>query len=210
MNNGIRLVCFDLGGVVVQICRSWAEGCTAAGIDVRGDVDGLFADSRGWEELNGDYQCGRITTDEFARRFTELVDGLYTPAEVLRVHRAWTREEYPGVGALVDRVHEAGLETAVLSNTCEDHWEVLHELPAFRALRNRHGSHELGLRKPDPAIYAALEEAVGFGAEEIVFFDDLVKNVEAARGRGWDAVTIDPLGDTAGQMEGALVERGVI
>ncbi len=31
----IRLVCFDLGGVVIRICRTWAEGCAAAGLEVR-------------------------------------------------------------------------------------------------------------------------------------------------------------------------------
>ena len=33
----IRLVCFDLGGVLVKICRSWSDGCRAAGLDVRID-----------------------------------------------------------------------------------------------------------------------------------------------------------------------------
>ena len=30
------LVCFDLGGVVIRICRSWEEGCAAAGLPLRG------------------------------------------------------------------------------------------------------------------------------------------------------------------------------
>ncbi len=210
MNDGIRLVCFDLGGVIVRICRSWAEGCRGVGLDVRGDVDTLLTGSPRWAELNSAYQCGRISTDEFARRFSELVGGLYDADEVLRVHKAWTREEYPGVNALVARVHEAGIETAVLSNTCEDHWAILHELPTFQALRNRHGSHELGVRKPDPAIYAALEDSVGFRGEEIVFFDDLPENVEAARECGWQAVLVDHAGEPARQMEAALMERGVL
>jgi putative hydrolase of the HAD superfamily len=210
MKNGIRLVCFDLGGVVVRICRSWAEGCRAAGLDVRGDVDGICAGPNGWPELNGAYQCGRISTDAFACRFSDMVGGLYAPEEILRVHRAWTLAEYRGVGALIDRVHEAGVETAVLSNTCEDHWAILHELPAFRALRNRHGSHELGLCKPDPAIYAALEASVGFSGAEVVFFDDLEENVRAARGCGWDAVQVDHAGEPAAQMAAALVERGLL
>ena len=29
------VICFDLGGVLVRICRDWNEGCAAAGIDPR-------------------------------------------------------------------------------------------------------------------------------------------------------------------------------
>ena len=33
MANSISLVCFDLGGVVLRICQSWAEGCVVAGLE---------------------------------------------------------------------------------------------------------------------------------------------------------------------------------
>ena len=29
------VICFDLGGVLVRICRDWNEGCVAAGIEPR-------------------------------------------------------------------------------------------------------------------------------------------------------------------------------
>ncbi len=35
MTCSIQLVCFDVGGVVVRICHTWAEGCAAAGITPR-------------------------------------------------------------------------------------------------------------------------------------------------------------------------------
>lgn len=211
MDRPIRLVCFDLGGVVIRICRDWAQACACAGVAVRGDVDALWAngDER-WHVLNDAYQRGRVSTTDFARRCAVLLGGIYTVEEILRVHRAWTREEYPGVGALVERIHAAGVETAVLSNTCADHWEVLHGQPAFRALRNRHASHLLGLRKPDPAIYAALERSVGWTGASIAFFDDTPENVNAARARGWRAERIDHEGDTARQMADALAGMGVL
>jgi HAD superfamily hydrolase (TIGR01509 family) len=49
-------------------------------------------------------------------------------------------------------------------------------------------SHEVGLRKPDPAIYALTAERLGVQPHEIVFLDDVVANVEAARRAGWHAV----------------------
>ncbi|SHK29062.1 putative hydrolase of the HAD superfamily [Pseudonocardia thermophila] len=48
-------------------------------------------------------------------------------------------------------------------------------------------SAEVGLAKPDPAIYAAADEAYGTAPQDVVFFDDRPANVEAARAHGWAA-----------------------
>jgi putative hydrolase of the HAD superfamily len=49
-------------------------------------------------------------------------------------------------------------------------------------------SHEVGLRKPDPAIYALTAERLAVEPHEIVFLDDVATNVDAARRAGWHAV----------------------
>lgn len=46
-------------------------------------------------------------------------------------------------------------------------------------------SAEVGLMKPDPAIYAHADSL--WGAGPAVFFDDKPENVDAARAHGWDA-----------------------
>lgn len=48
-------------------------------------------------------------------------------------------------------------------------------------------SGELGIAKPDDAIYAAVTAALDVDASEVVFFDDRQVNVDAARRAGWDA-----------------------
>jgi len=127
------------------------------------------------------------------------------------VHAAWLLGEYEGVADLVRGLHDAGVETACLSNTNHDHWEQMlaGEFPALRSLRHRHASHVLGLRKPDGAIYEAFERATSRTPDRIVFFDDLEENVFAARARGWRAVHVDHTGDTAAQIRDALAELGL-
>jgi FMN phosphatase YigB (HAD superfamily) len=49
-------------------------------------------------------------------------------------------------------------------------------------------SHEVGLAKPDPAIYELTASRLGVAGEEIVFLDDVEVNVEGARRAGWHAV----------------------
>lgn len=194
---------------MLRICRSWREGCAAAALDVRGDVDAMSA-SEQWAALNDAYQRGRIDVEAFVGGFSEMVGGLYSPDEILRVHLGWTLGEYEGVGDVVDRIHAAGVETAVLSNTSHDHWEIMPQYPAWRKLRNKLASHLLAIRKPDAAAYRAVQEHTGFAGAEILFFDDLPENVEAARRFGWRAEQIDPSGSTAEQIDAALVAHGVL
>jgi epoxide hydrolase-like predicted phosphatase len=49
-------------------------------------------------------------------------------------------------------------------------------------------SSEVGLAKPDPAIYELTASRLGVAGEEIVFLDDAEVNVEGARATGWHAV----------------------
>ena len=37
--NSVRCVCFDWGGVLLRICRSFAEGVRAAGLELRPGAD---------------------------------------------------------------------------------------------------------------------------------------------------------------------------
>jgi FMN phosphatase YigB (HAD superfamily) len=214
-------VVFDLGGVIVRIARSWAEGCRAAGLPVRAPeqmgADGMIARRR---ELSRAYQEGRVSCDEYCRLVAESTDGHYTPEEIRRVHDAWTMGEYPGVHELVHEIRAAGVLTGVLSNTNHSHWVRLvpppdHPAPEYRTPRlvdHPHASHLLGLSKPGLEIYRRFTEITGYRGreEEIIFFDDLEENVQAARAVGWQAEWIDHAGDTAAQMRAHLVRRGVL
>jgi HAD superfamily hydrolase (TIGR01509 family) len=49
-------------------------------------------------------------------------------------------------------------------------------------------SHEVGMRKPDPAIFRHVESLSGRPAAEHVFVDDLPELVAGARAVGWEAI----------------------
>jgi len=210
----IRLVCFDLGGVLIRICRSWEEGCRAAGLDVRYGANGSGATGgAGWyasPDVTNLCQAGQISCDEFARRCSAATGNAYTPEEIMAVHDAWLLEEYPGVGDVVDRIHARGLETAALSNTNHAHWIRMPEFPAVMRLNSRFASHELGMFKPDPSIFREFEKRVNRRGDDILFFDDLPDNIQAARAIGWLAELIDPHGRTDLQIESALRRHGML
>ena len=76
----------------------------------------------------------------------------------------------------------------MLSNTNSIHFKVVEKV-FVEKLGNRWTdlfdklflSHEMGLRKPDPAIYQAVVSEVGGKPEEFLFFDDLESNLEGAK-----------------------------
>ena len=212
MPDAPTVVCFDLGGVIVRICRSWEEGVAAAGLDLRSaEVTPNSIDAK--TDLVRGITDGSLPLEEFFAALSSGVGGLYTPDEFRAVHMSWILGEYDGVGSVVDDLNAVeGVRTACLSNTNALHWEQLGggAFPAFDALAHRHASHLLNSAKPDPAIYAEFEARLGASGADILFFDDLPENIETALARGWRAVRVDHESETAPQIRTALREHGVL
>lgn len=85
----------------------------------------------------------------------------------------------------------------LLSNTSKIHSDIFLN-PAypnfnlFEVFQQIHLSYEMGLVKPDPAIYQKLVLHNQLQNHQIIFFDDNFNNIESAKKIGWDAVLIDP------------------
>jgi FMN phosphatase YigB (HAD superfamily) len=210
----IRMVCFDAGGVLVRICRTWREGCEAAGAAFCWN-DAVEAREPERDALSEAYQRGEIASGEFFTRIAHTADGLYTADEIQLVHGAWILGEYPGARELIDRLNQTDrVTTGLLSNTNALHWEQEHMwggrgVSAVGRVRHPCASHLLGLLKPGVEIYRAFERETGFAAGEILFFDDLPENVEGARASGWRAELIDHAGDTPALIAAHLAAHGV-
>ena len=89
----------------------------------------------------------------------------------------------------VRRVRAAGHRTALLTNNARE-WAVTWRplIPLAELFDVVLDSSEVGLRKPDPAIYRLTCRQLGLEPAECLFVDDLECNVEAARGLGMEAL----------------------
>lgn len=212
----IRVVCFDLGGVVVRICRSFEQACEVAGIEYREPE--RFNDpelSRKRRELTALHQTGRLSCDAYYRSVSEATGGLYTPEEIRRLHDAWLLGDYPGVETLIRGIGE-GLDVAIacLSNTNAAHWRALRDgdsrSAAIDAIGLHFVSHELGAIKPGEEAFRAVERSTGARPGQILLFDDTEENIHAAARLGWKTRHVDHRGDTAAQIRGALDELGLL
>lgn len=213
MTAPINLVVFDLGGVLVQIVRSWGEAHTRAGLPPHPIAEDAAFLARRAPALDA-LSTGRIAPAEYYAGVAEASRGVYSPDDVRRIHLAWHWAEYPGVDTVIEAIEASGILTGALSNTSEPHWADLRgpdsRYPTVARLRHAVASHLTGVLKPDAAIYRVFEEASGIAPERLLFFDDLAENVEAARRRGWRAERIDPTASTADQLLAALRRHGVL
>ena len=209
----VRMVCFDAGGVLVRICRSWQARCERAGIAFRWNTE-AEAESDARRTLHAEFERGRMPPDAYFAALAASADGLYTPEELHAIHVAWIAEEYPGVRTLVRALREVPtVSTGLLSNTNAVHWMepamTGNRDSAVSGIDHPHASHLLGLTKPGAEIYRAFEQETGFDASAILFFDDLSENVDAARAVGWRAERIDHAGDTGAQIVAHLAAHGI-
>ena len=113
----------------------------------------------------------------------------------------------PGSIELVDRLLERGVPLHAITNFGADTWAGFRPTaPVFDRFRDIVVSGVEKLAKPDPAIYALAERRFGHRPEAMLFVDDSLPNVEAARARGWHA---HHFVDAAG-LEAELQGRGLL
>jgi len=152
-----------------------------------------------------DLETGRISAAEFERLLAaELLER--TPAQPGAADRAagMLTRMFSGMrveSSMIDvvrTVRAAGVRTGLLSNSWgldyeRDGWDALFDAVVI--------SGEVGLRKPDPAIYALASERLGLPCEQIVFIDDLRPNVQAAAAAGMVGVQHVDLETTVSELE---------
>ena len=87
---------------------------------------------------------------------------------------------------LLRALRAKGIPVLALSNfgvqpfeQAQNHYGFLTEFD------ERYISGHLQMIKPDPEIYAALEEGSGYAPKGLLFADDLPQNIAAAAARGW-------------------------
>jgi putative hydrolase of the HAD superfamily len=86
-------------------------------------------------------------------------------------------------------LRRAGLLTAILSNMVPEVLRTMRQEFAWLADFNQlTWSCELGIAKPDPAIYHLTCDKLGVAPAEALFLDDKIENVRAAEQLGLQAL----------------------
>jgi putative hydrolase of the HAD superfamily len=181
----------DFGGVLTSsLNESMQRFAQSHGIEVQHLVRAALSAYMGGEDaLVTDFETGKTSEDDFAVAFSARLKD-YSGVEVAHaglVDRLFeTLELEEDMFDLVERARAGGYKTALLSNS----WGMgLYPLERIQALFDVVViSGEVGLRKPDQAIFALTVDKLGLAPPECVFVDDHPGHLKAAREAGMATV----------------------
>ena len=181
----MRTLVFDLGGVLVD----WDPRYLMRGLVPDPERLEWFLEHVCGEEFVGPVDRGRAFADAVEERVARFPRWR---AEIEAYAARWdemVRGAIPGTTALLGELAAAGAPLYALSNWPADtFWVARERFAVLRVFRDVVVSGEVGLAKPDPAIYALALERFGLAAGEAVFVDDRPDNVAAAQGAGFEGV----------------------
>jgi 2-haloacid dehalogenase len=180
-------VVFDLGGVVVSWDPVPAVAAVVGQQRAEQFVHGGEFDFGAW---NYAQDAGRSWAEAEAAatashpHLAEEI-GSYRPNFILSL-----RGLVPGTAAILRALHDRGVRLVALTNWSA---ETIHRLPeAFPEVVALFDdiivSGAEGVAKPDPEIFRILAGRLGHPIEGVFYVDDSIRNVNAARTAGMDAV----------------------
>ena len=144
-------------------------------------------------------QVGRMSADEaFAAAGARL--GIEGPVMRALAEDAYLSDFNTRMAEAVRILRAEGVAISALTNTLSTEAQ-LQARPEFAGLFDHVvSSHDVGVAKPDPAIFRAALERLGVAAVDAVFVDDLIGHVEAARALGFTGVHFQTTGQALAEL----------
>ena len=142
------------------------------------------------------HERGEISAAEYFESLRSSLGIRLTDEEFGRGWNAVFAGEISGITPVLQRAKDC-FPLYAFSNSNAAHqayWRREYEstLSAFRKI---FVSADLGRRKPEPEAFMAVADAMAIPLPKILFFDDLLENVDAARKLGMQAVHVKSLAD---------------
>jgi len=200
-SGAIEVVLFDLGGVLVDF----------GGVAPMKALAGIESEEELWQRWLGcrwvrSFERGECSAEDFAAGVVGDWDLAVEPQAFLDAFRSWPGGPLPGAERLLRRVQRA-VRVGCLSNTNALHWE--HEFsrwPILDAFEYRFLSFELGIVKPDQALFERIVHLLPAPPGRVLFLDDNAINVEGAEAAGFVARHVRGVAEA----DTALVAAGVL
>lgn len=183
------LYIFDMGNVIIDIDFKRV-------LSVWSNLSGKPLSELSSDFIYGEtfkqHECGKISDVEFAEAINDELGMSLSFDEFAEGWQAIFISVRPEVIDIMNRLREQGHRVVVLSNTNrlhQDYWP--QHYPEIAASADfLYLSQDLGLRKPDPDIYQYVLETEEFEPQDVVFFDDVRENVDAATELGIKGVLV--------------------
>jgi 2-haloacid dehalogenase len=185
MISNIHAVIFDFGGVLIgwephRVYRRFFDDASQTA---------AFLAEIGFAEWNAKQDAGR----PFAEGVAELSARFPQHARLIRAYHEYWEESItgpiPGSVEILHALKRRGIPVYGLSNWSAETFPLVREkYDLFTLLDGYLISGDVGLAKPDPAIFHILLERIGRAASECLLIDDAPANIETARQLGFETV----------------------
>jgi len=201
----MRAVIFDYGEV---LCT--ADPAARRQLLALTDLDDVTFDRLYWRDRH-DYDLGILNGHSYWAKFALYANLTSTPEKIEALIESdvlmWTSNLIEPMLDWAAALQDAGLFTAILSNMGPDVLRTMRQEFSWLAHFNHlTWSCELGIAKPDPAIYTLTCEALGVRPDEALFLDDREINIRAAEQLGLRAIQFSNIA----QLRLDLADRGLL
>ncbi len=185
---------FDLGNVIIDIDyqNSLKRIKEEVSTEFHDKVDVFYL-----TDFHKAYEVGRIDSSKFREEVRDYFQQDWNDGKVDELWNSLLLKIPLERLELISKLRE-NFQVGVLSNT-----NLIHIHAVNRILKEDHGlenfdpifdwvflSHEMGLSKPSPEIYEKMLVDLGTSGDLVIFFDDLIANVEGAKAVGIQAVHV--------------------
>jgi len=194
----VRAVVFDFGGVLITpITNQIGTVADRHGRTVTEVLEVLLGPRASGDHPWHRAERGELAVAEIQGQLGPWADaaGLALAGDELDVLLA--AGGYSQVRPVHDRIatlRRDGIKTALLTNTFAEFRPTMQRDVDFGLFDVVIESFAVRARKPEPAIYAATQAALGVAPEGIVYLDDFDQNLEPAAALGWTTIhVVDPI-----------------
>ena len=199
--SAISVVVFDLGRVLIDL--DFDAFPRRLGLERSGTHPAVRSSI---ERLAILYETGKCSSGQFFESLDEILKHKFRQEELLEAWNAIIGNENSGMIPIVDAVCSR-YTTAILSNTSPTHFQkALATSAMIRKISKRFLSYEIGAMKPDLTVYNHVVKDLNVAASEILFIDDILENIVAARRCGITGV----LFTSPDELKRALESQGIL
>ncbi|GAA0616394.1 HAD-IA family hydrolase [Sporichthya brevicatena] len=185
----IAAVVFDLGGVLTPPVFGPLDELN----DSLGLPEGTLRSFFRGDEVFAQVERGEVSFRDFLKSVgtrVQAAHGLRLDLRALAAAVEAPGHLEPAMVDLVRRLHGDGLRLGLLTNNAKESvvWRETLPRECFDVVVD---SSEVGLRKPDPRIYALALERLGLPADQVLYVDDFAENLPPAADLGMRTWSFD-------------------
>jgi len=199
----IRAVILDYGEVISKPANAVVH---REMLEIAAVPEALF-DKHYWD-LRLDFDAGLLDSRAYFQKIAQLEGKKFTSAQLEKLTecdaRMWM-DVNESMLAWTEDLKRAGLLTAVLSNIGDGVLDAMRRgFPWLAQFDARIWSCEIGIVKPNAAIYLHAVDELGVRPDEALFIDNLAPNVAGAEAAGLHGIVFEDVE----QLSRELVRRG--